>query len=69
VGEGEEFQRVVGGPETYYERPALEAGLKAIGIDLYKPREVDRSSERRRIIAEINDLMREQGRIGEALSR
>ena len=68
VGRGDEFQRVLGGPETYYERPALEAGLKAIGVDLYKPREVDRSSERRSIIAEINDLMREQGRIAGALS-
>jgi len=68
TGLKETGQRVLGGPEDYFERDALLTGLKAVGIDVFQPTRATESQERRRIIAEINDLMREQGRIAGALS-
>ena len=60
-------QRVVGGSETYYERDPFGTLRKAVGLDLFKLTEEERSKERARVIRELSELQREQGRIRAAL--
>ena len=67
TGSEETGQRYLGGPETYYERDALLTALKAVGIDVFQPTAASESKERSAIIAEINDLLREQRRMSGAL--
>lgn len=59
-------QRVVGGPETYYERDPFGTLRKAVGLDLFKLTEEEKSKERARLQRELSELKREEARIKRA---